>query len=111
MTSPRNSSWSMSSRRSTPMCSGPNAVPQEATAVAGQPVPATGGEAAAEVQRHLPVEAAVGQELPGRCGLRAAQLLGVEGSRRGVGRDQPGSLPGLRAVRGAGGPAAVVLVV
>ena len=32
-TSPRNSFWSMSSRRRTLMCSSPNAVPQVATAV------------------------------------------------------------------------------
>ena len=82
-----------------------------AAQVPGQRVPAAGGEAAAEVDRHLPVEAALGEELAGRRGLGGAQLLGVERRRRGVGRDQPGPLADVGPVGRAGRPAAVVLVV
>ena len=81
-----------------------------AAQVAGQRVPAAGREAAAEVERHLPVEAALGEELAGGRGVRRAELLGEEGRRGGVGRDQPRPLADVGAVGRAGGPAAVVLV-
>src|SRR6185295_14356465 len=68
-------------------------------------------EAAAEVDRDLPVEATLGEELTGGRRVGGAQLLGEEGCRGGVGRDEPGPLADLRTVRGAGGAAAVVLVV
>ena len=60
---------------------------------------------------HLPVEAALGEELAGRRGVGRAELLDVEGRGGGVGRDQPGPLTDLRAVGAGGRPAAVVLVV
>ena len=82
-----------------------------AAQVPGQRVPAAGREAAAEVDGHLAVEAALGEELPGRRGLGRAELLGEERGGRGVGRDQPGPLADVGPVGRAGGAAAVVLVV
>ena len=76
----------------------------------GQRVPAAGGEAAAEVDGHLPVEAALGEELAGRGGVRRAQLLGEEGRGSGVGRDQPRALADVGAIRRSCGTSAVVLV-
>jgi hypothetical protein len=82
-----------------------------AAQVPGEGVPPAGGEPAAEVEGHLAVEAALGEELAGGCGLRRPELFGEERRRRGVGRDQAGALADVGAVGRARGAAAVVLVV
>jgi hypothetical protein len=79
--------------------------------VPGEGVPAAGGVAAVEVERRLPVEAALGEELPRRRRLGRTELLGVEGRRGGVGRDESCPLADRRAVGPARRPATVVLVV
>jgi hypothetical protein len=69
--------------------------------VLGELVPARRGEAAAERARHLLGEPTLGEELPSRLRLGAAQLLGVELLRQLVRLDQPGSGATVALHRGA----------
>ena len=73
----------------------------------GEQVPAVGGEAAAVALGGVPVEAALGEELPGRPRARRGELLGVELGGGGVRGDQALPLALLRRGPGAG-PASIV---